>query len=216
MVAVAESALALLTYTFLFRVYEKRKINELSTDAFWKNAVIGFATGLGLQSIFVLIIYLTGNYSVIRINPVSSLIPCFAAALTAGFVGEIVIRGIFFRLVEDKLGTVLTLTICVLLFAVMHLSAKGASVLSVSSTAIEAGLLLSAGYIFGRNLWLPIFLHFAWRNRRCSCNYNYSQLHHRYGQTVCRHLNEASCGDKDRHQPFGRIPIRELPQGSLL
>jgi hypothetical protein len=160
--AIAESALALWTYTFLFRVYEKRKIGELSTDAFRKNAVIGFTTGFVLQSIFILIIYLTGNYSVIRINQVSSLLPSFAAALTAGFVGEIVIRGIFFRLTEEKLGTVLALIICVLLFAIMHLNVKGASVLSVSSTAIEAGLLLSAGYIFSRSLWLPIFLHFAW------------------------------------------------------
>lgn len=160
--AIAESALALWTYTFLFRVYEKRKIGELSTDAFRKNAVIGFTTGFVLQSIFILIIYLTGNYSVIRINQVSSLLPSFAAALAAGFVGEIVIRGIFFRLTEEKLGTVLALIICVLLFAIMHLNVKGASVLSVSSTAIEAGLLLSAGYIFSRSLWLPIFLHFAW------------------------------------------------------
>jgi membrane protease YdiL (CAAX protease family) len=160
--AIAESALALWTYTFLFRVYEKRKIGELRTDAFRKNAVIGFTTGFVLQSIFILIIYLTGNYSVIRINQVSSLLPSFAAALTAGFVGEIVIRGIFFRLTEEKLGTVLALIICVLLFAIMHLNVKGASVLSVSSTAIEAGLLLSAGYIFSRSLWLPIFLHFAW------------------------------------------------------
>jgi len=161
-VAIVESAIALLTYVFLFRVYETRKIDELRTGAFWKNAVIGFATGFALQSIFILIIYLTGNYSLIRINPVSSLLPCFAAALTAGFVGEIVIRGISFRLIEEKLGTVLTLIICVVFFAIMHLNAKGASVLSVSSTAIEAGLLFSAGYIFSRSLWLPIFLHFAW------------------------------------------------------
>ena len=160
--AIAESAIALLTYTFLFRVYEKRKISELSTDAFWKNAVIGFTTGFALQSIFILIIYLIANYSVTRINQVSSLLPSFAAALTAGFVGEIVIRGIFFRLTEEKLGTVLTLIICVLFFAIMHLNGKGAGVLSVSSTAIEAGLLLSAAYIFSRSLWLPVFLHFAW------------------------------------------------------
>ena len=161
-IAIAESGFALLAYTYLFKVYEKRKICELSTDAFWKNAVIGYATGFVLQSIFILIIYLRGYCSVIEINQVSSLLPSFAAALTAGFVGEIVIRGIFFRLTEEKLGTVLTLIICVLFFAIMHMNAKGASILSVSSTVVEAGLLLSAGYIFSRRLWLPIFLHFAW------------------------------------------------------
>jgi membrane protease YdiL (CAAX protease family) len=144
-VAITESVIALLSYSFLFSVYEKRKISELSTNALWKNAVIGYVTGFGLQSVFILIIYLTGNYSVTRINQVSSLLPSFAAALTAGFVGEIAIRGIFFRLTEEKLGTVLTLIICMLFFAIMHMNAKGASVLSVISTVVEAGLLLSSG-----------------------------------------------------------------------
>jgi hypothetical protein len=56
----------------------------------------------------------------------------------------------------------------------------------------------------------------AWKNRRYNCNYNRSQLHHLYEQTVCRYLREASCEDKDRHQPFGRISIRGLLQDSLL
>ena len=56
------------------------------------------------------------------------------------------------------------------------------------------------------------YLQKAWRNRRCNCNYNYSQLHHRYGKTVCRHLNEASYEDKDHRQSFGRITIKELLQ----
>ena len=51
-----------------------------------------------------------------------------------------------------------------LLFAGIHAAAKGATVLSVCSTAMEAGFVLSAVYIFSSNLWLPIFLHFA-----CEC-----------------------------------------------
>ena len=87
--------------------------------------LIGFVTGFILQSLFILVIYLAGDYSINHVNPFSFLLPSFATALTAGFVGEIVIRGIFFRLTEEKLGTVLTLIICVLLFAIMHMSAKG-------------------------------------------------------------------------------------------
>jgi len=76
-VAITESVIALLSYSFLFSVYEKRKISELAKSAFWKNAVIGFVTGLFLQSAFILIIYLRGNYSVIGVNPVSFLLPAF-------------------------------------------------------------------------------------------------------------------------------------------
>jgi len=78
--------------------------------------VIGFVTGLILQSAFILIIYLTGNYSVIMVNAVSFLLPSFSTALTAGFVAAILIRGFFFRLTEEKLGTVITLIICAMIF----------------------------------------------------------------------------------------------------
>lgn len=91
---------------------------------FGKNAIIGFATGLVLQSVFILIIYLADNYSVIQVNPVSFLLPSFAAALTAGFVAEILIRGVIFRLIEEELGTIIALAILTLLFAIMHLNAK--------------------------------------------------------------------------------------------
>ncbi len=161
-IAISDAAIALLSYIFLFRVYEKRRIKELSLSTFGKNAIIGFATGLILQSLFILVIYIAGSYSVIRINPVSFLLPSFATAFTAGFVAEVLIRGIFFRLTEEKSGTVIALIISALLFAVLHSGAKGATLLSVLSTTIQAGILLTAAYVFTRSLWFPIFLHFAW------------------------------------------------------
>jgi membrane protease YdiL (CAAX protease family) len=161
-IAVADAIAALLTYVFVFRLYEHRKIKELSVASLGKNAIIGFATGLILQSFFILIIFIFGKYSIVYKNPVSFFIPSFAAAFTAGFVAEILIVGIFFRLAEEKLGTLNTLLISFILFAVMHVSAKGATTLSVLSTAMQAGVLLPAVFIYSRNLWIPIFLHFAW------------------------------------------------------
>ena len=161
-IGITDVAIALLSYVLLFRFYEKRQIKELSLATFWKNAFIGFLAGLILQSLVILVIYLAGGYSIIRINPVSFLLPAFIAALTAGFVAEILIRGIIFRLTEEKSGTVIALIISALLFAVLHSVVKGATLLSVLSTTIEAGILLGAVYVFTRSLWLPIFLHFAW------------------------------------------------------
>jgi membrane protease YdiL (CAAX protease family) len=34
--------------------------------------------------------------------------------------------------------------------------------MSVGATAMQAGLLIPAAYVFSRNLWLPIFLHLGW------------------------------------------------------
>jgi CAAX protease family protein len=161
-IAILDALAALISYIFLFRFYEERKIKELSLKTFSINAFAGFVIGLFLQSFFVLVIYLFGEYSIIHINPVSSLAPSFAASFTAGFVAEILIVGIFFRIAEEKLGTYITLLICALLFVLMHFNVEGATIISVLSTAVQAGILLPAVYIFSRNLWIPIFLHFAW------------------------------------------------------
>ncbi|MEP7372489.1 MAG: CPBP family intramembrane glutamic endopeptidase [Chitinophagaceae bacterium] len=161
-IAISDAAIALLSYILLFRAYEKRQIKELSSLAFGKNAMIGFATGLVLQSLFILVIYMTDGYSVIKINPFSFLVPAFTTALTAGFVAEILIRSVFFRLLEEKSGTKIALLILTLLFGLLHLNVAGATALSVFTTAIQAGLLLSAAYVFTRSLWVTIFFHFAW------------------------------------------------------
>lgn len=161
-IAFANSGIALVFYILLFQWYEKRGITELSIAGLGKYAMPGFATGIILQSLFILVIDIAGGYAVTQINPASSLLPSFAASLTAGFVAEIVIMGIVFRLTEEQLGTVITIIIITLLFALLHLNAPGATFISVCATVAQAGLLLSASYVFSRSLWLPISLHFAW------------------------------------------------------
>ena len=161
-IAFSTSAAAIFTYTLLFKSFEKRKITELSLSGLAKNAVAGFGTGLILQSLFILVIRIIGSYSIVRMNPVSFLILPFTTAITAGFVSEILIRGIFFRLIEQKLGTVIALFILTLLFGLLHINVTGATPISIASTALQAGFLLSAGYVLFRSLWFTIFLHFAW------------------------------------------------------
>ncbi|MEO6454940.1 MAG: CPBP family intramembrane glutamic endopeptidase [Ginsengibacter sp.] len=161
-VAVLDSAIAVLTYILLFKAYEKRRIKELSTSSFGTNAVIGFVTGLVLQSLFIAVIYIAATYSITRVNPLSTLVPSFSIALSAGFVAEILIIGVLFRLLEQQLGTTISLLLFIFLFAILHINGKGATLLSVCATGVQAGFMLPAAYIFSRSLWLPIFLHFNW------------------------------------------------------
>jgi membrane protease YdiL (CAAX protease family) len=160
--AIADSISAVSAYILLFRKYEKRNITELSANRFIKHSVIGSITGFILQAVFILIIYVAATYSITQINPVSVLITPFAFALTAGFVAEILIVGVVFRLMEEQIGTILTLIFFIILFAFLHINARGASLISVSATAIQAGFLLPASYVCSRSLWLPVFLHFGW------------------------------------------------------
>lgn len=161
-VAVAEACIATAAYIFLFRAYDKRRIDELSTKRFLNNAIIGFLTGILLQAIFISIIYIAGTFLVIKVNPVSTLLSPFAFGLSAGFVAEIIMVGIVFRLLEEQTGTVIALIIFIILFAILHINAKGATLVSVAATAMQAGFLVPAAYVFSRSLWLPVFLHFGW------------------------------------------------------
>ena len=161
-VAITEATAVTACYIFLFRAYEKRRIHELSALKAGSNIILGFLTGIILQSLFILFICLFGNFSVVTINPFSTLLSPIAFALAAGFVAEIIIIGVVFRLLEEQTGTVIALIIFVILFAVLHINVKGATPVSVGATAMQAGFLLPAAYVFRRSLWIPVFLHFGW------------------------------------------------------
>ncbi len=161
-ISVTDIALAMAGYIVLFRFYEKRKISELSIASFGKNAAVGFLTGVLLQSAFILVIYLAASYTIKDVNPVSSLLPSLTTAINAGFIAEILLRGILFRITEEALGTVIALLIQVVLFTVMHINVPGGNLLSLATTVVQAGLLLPAAFVLTRSLWFPIFLHFAW------------------------------------------------------
>ena len=160
--AAAVAALASLSYIVLFRFYEKRQITEMKFSRFGKNAGIGFLTGFVLQSLVILVIFIGGGYSVIKSNQVSFIIPGLAIALSSAIFEEILFRGIIFRIVEEKWGSIIALVVSALIFGFLHIFNKNASIYSTIAIAAEAGILLAAAYIYAKNLWLPIFLHFAW------------------------------------------------------
>jgi membrane protease YdiL (CAAX protease family) len=161
-VCILQITLALSAYTILYSRYEKRSITELNKNHLFKYAWQGFSLGFIIQSLTILLIFLAGGYIITRINPVTSLVPGFIDAVVAGFVAEIVLRGIVFRLLQETVGTIFTLILFFLFFYGMHAFGAKASILSGIATALQAGFLLSVVYVYSGSLWLPIFLHFAW------------------------------------------------------
>lgn len=155
------SILAITGYILFFKYYEKRKVTELAADNLAKNLSIGILIGVVLQSLTVLVIYLTGGFNVVSVNPVSFIIP-LTVAFTAAILEEILIRGILFRVLEEKLGSYIALFISAIIFGALHLTNPGATLISALCVAIEAGILLGAAFIYSRNLWFPIAIHFAW------------------------------------------------------
>jgi uncharacterized protein len=159
---VCAAIIALFAYRYLFRVYEKRTVTELAKLDLIKNVTLGIALGATLQALTILVIYLKGGYQVLAINPFIFIIPPLAMALTSAIFEEILLRGIIFRIAEEKLGSYFALIISAVLFGAMHLANPHSSFTAATAIAIQAGLLLAAAYIYSRSLWLPIAIHFAW------------------------------------------------------
>ena len=161
-VGIAVALLSVSTYVFLFRFYEKRNIIELSTKKLFQNLLVGISLGVVLQSLTILVIYLKGGFTVSSVNSIILVLPSFVMAFTSAIFEEILFRGIVFRITEEKLGSYWALFISALIFGAMHLANPHSSVLASLGLAIQAGLLLGAAYIYARNLWFPIAIHFAW------------------------------------------------------
>jgi membrane protease YdiL (CAAX protease family) len=154
--------IVLLAYSLLYKYYEKRSIDELKASALPGWLLAGAIIGIGLQSLVILVMYLMGGYSIVSINPVSFILPGLLIAFTSGIIEEVLLRGVVFRIINEKWGSIIALAVSALLFGLLHLMNKNSSLYSAIAIAIEAGILLGACYIYSGNLWLPIGVHFGW------------------------------------------------------
>ncbi len=84
------------------------------------------------------------------------------AGLVAGFVEEVLLRGILFRFVEEFAGSWIALLISSLAFGFLHHANDNATLFSSIAIAIEAGILLGAAYMYTRSLWLAVGIHAGW------------------------------------------------------
>ncbi len=150
------------SYVIFYSYYEKRKIDELSFQGLLPGALLGSAIGAGLQSVVILILYLCGYYSIVAVNNVQSIVPGLVLAIASGITEEVIFRGILFRLIEEKLGSVIALAMTAVLFGFAHIFNPNATLYSAVAISIEAGLVLGIAYMVARSLWLPIFIHISW------------------------------------------------------
>jgi membrane protease YdiL (CAAX protease family) len=156
------SAAVIASYIYFFRKYEKREITEFSNKGIAKYIIIGTLIGVLLQSLTILVIFINGGFEIVAINPISSIIIPFTVAFSVAIFEEILIRGIIFRIVEEKLGSYISLLITAIIFGALHLANPNSTLMSGLCVGIEAGFLMGAAYIYARNLWFPIAIHFAW------------------------------------------------------
>jgi membrane protease YdiL (CAAX protease family) len=149
-------------YALFVRWIERRPVDELGTRNWAGELAWGLLAGLLLFSVVIGIIALLGGYRVIGSNPPSALYPAVAIAITSGVTEEIVLRGLFFRLIERLAGSWMALALSAALFGALHLANPHATLFAGFAIALEAGVMLAAVYMVTRRLWAAIGLHAAW------------------------------------------------------
>jgi len=155
------STAAVSTYIIFFKKYDRRSITEFASKGLVGNLMMGALVGFVLQSSVILVIYLSDSYKVLFVNPISYILIPLALMFTVAIIEEILVRGIIFRLLEEKLGSYWALSISSVIFGALHLANANSTVLSTLCIT-TAGFMLGAAFIYKRNLWFPIALHFAW------------------------------------------------------
>ena len=152
---------AYFVYRAYVRLVERRALSELSRRGAPTEMGVGMLVGLGLIGTTVGVLWAFGFYSVAGTNAFTVVFVSLANDGAGAFVEEIVLRGVIFRITEERLGTWVALAISVVLFALLHLLSANATVISAIVVGIEGGVLLSAAYVLTRRLWLAIGLHFG-------------------------------------------------------
>lgn len=160
--AAAMAALGFAVYLGFVRFVERRPVSELSLAGMGRELGIGMLVGASLYALCVLILILLGMYRIEGLNPWSFVLPAVALALSSGVFEELLFRGALFRIVEEWLGSWISLAVSSLVFGFVHLFNPAGTVIGALYISIEAGLLLAAAYMVTRRLWLSIGIHMAW------------------------------------------------------
>jgi membrane protease YdiL (CAAX protease family) len=151
----------LLSYYYLFRLYDKREITELSTKYLFKEMFAGFFFGFFTISLVIFILYLLGYYQAISISTANYPIKFFTVLLFAALVEDLFHRGLIVRVCENWLGTHLTLVIAMLVELQQHFYNPNFNLFSHFLTLVW-GFTMAMMFVYTKRIWLPFFFHIGW------------------------------------------------------
>ncbi len=148
--------------TKFYGFYEKRAITEFSSKKIGRYIPLGLFLGALLQTLTIFIIWLNSGFHIVSVNQWTNILPMIFSGTAVAIIEETLFRAILFRITEERLGTYLALVLSALIFGALHLANAHSTLASAFAIAMEGGLLLGAAFVYSRNLWFPIAIHFAW------------------------------------------------------
>ena len=150
------------SYILYVRIFERRKVREFASSGVLRELGLGFAVGFGIIAVTHGFLAIAGVYTIDKFLTPMNLIYFLFMALMSGYTEELFLRGIFFRLFEQGLGSWIAIIVSSLVFGFGHLNNPNATILSSVFISIEAGVILAAAFMYTGRLWLPMAIHFAW------------------------------------------------------
>jgi uncharacterized protein len=154
-----------LLVVFLFRKFIDRKSILSLGFKFSRNkndAATGFFLGPAILGLGSVILYFTGHLQWNDIIPDwRSLFLSAVVFVMVAFSEEIAFRGYILNNLMDSFNKWLALFISAILFSLFHLGNSYIGFIPLANIFL-AGILLGINYIYTRNLWFGIFLHFSW------------------------------------------------------
>jgi len=149
-------------YLLHVRFVERRSCSELRL----RDAASLLPAGIGIPFVFILpclaVLRALGNLGLTAVRPWTSIGAPLADGVYSGVIEEIFFRGLLFRLLEKLTGTWPALLLSALAFWAAHLGNANEQAMKAAAIALLPGVLLGAGFIAARSLWLPIGIHASW------------------------------------------------------
>lgn len=160
--AAVGAVVAVGVYWVVMRYVARRSAPEIAPARALSHAVIGIALGVLFIAASVLMVITEFSFTASSGDTASIVASMVAVQLGAAVTEELIFRGLLLQALERLWGSWPALAITAALFGLLHLANPGATVWSSFAIAVEAGVLLGAAFLWRRNIWLVVGLHFAW------------------------------------------------------
>ncbi|MBS1947124.1 MAG: CPBP family intramembrane metalloprotease [Bacteroidetes bacterium] len=150
---------------FVFvKFIDKKKLTDIGLSRFGQsgNILAGFFIASAIIGTGTLILYFTGHleWDDFSFNLNQIIIQIGILSFIA-ISEELVFRGYILNSLMQSFNKWVALFISALLFTAFHISNPGISAISLS-TLFLGGVLLGLNYVYTKNLWFSVMLHFGW------------------------------------------------------
>jgi CAAX protease family protein len=150
-------------YAVFVRISEKRKADEIAIDRRSLNYfLVGGILGIMAIGAVVAVLWSLGFYSVKSVNFSPTMFEDLMFHSFFAFIQDVVFIALLFRILEQSLGSWISMIATSVIFGFQHLLYPGQSLWSASAQAVEVGILFCALYILTRRIWFIFGFHVAW------------------------------------------------------